>query len=1018
MSFKTLATTLLFGCLSLAAYAQSVTVKGVVKDEGGETVIGAAVLEKGVPQNGVTTGADGIFSIDVRSKNATLVVSCIGYVEKEIRLDGKNHQIIVLKEDAQLLEEAVAIGYGTQRRSDVTGSIASVGGDVLREVPATNISYALQNRVAGVEMTQTSSQPGAAMQIRIRGQRSLTASNDPLIVLDGIPFMGSISDINPNDIKSMDILKDASSTAIYGSRGANGVILITTNRGLEGSPAKVSYNGYAGAKTVFARYPMMQGEKFVQMRGLAGKFANGDDEADNVNTDWQDLFYRTGMVNSHDVSVAGGTRGGNYSFGAGYYRDEAVVPTQYYDRYSIHSSFDQGVGKYFRFGLATNSSYSMNHGGQIGLYNVLSASPIADPFNSDGTLKRTIKTANDEAWVMTRGVVDGLKDEWINETAALATYNNFYGEVQAPWVKGLKYRINIGLNYRSSKNGQYTGVGVNNTNPNTESSASVMHQETLNWTVEHLLSYDRIFADRHKVSAVAMYSAEQTKFTQSHMSAQDIPSPDFQYYNLGHALGTKTINPAYQGYWMAGLVSWMGRVSYSYDNKYMLMATVRSDGSSRLAKGHQWHTYPAVSLGWNMKRESFMEDIHWLDALKLRAGYGQTSNQAVNPYSTLGSLATRPYNFGDAFATGYYVSTLPNNLLGWEYSSTWNFGVDFALFNNRLSGTLEYYIQKTSDLLLNVSLPGTAGVGSYTGNVGNTENKGIELTINGTIIDNLDGWTWDAGLNLYANRNRIVSLASGADRDEGNGWFVGYPIDVIYDYQYEGIWQQDDKYLDILEPGGNVGMIKVKYTGDYNENGAPTRSVNASDRQIQSMEPKFQGGFNTRVAYKGFELSAVGAFKCGGILISSLHSSSGYLNMLTGRRGNVDVDYWTPENTGARYPLPGGIQSGDNPKYGSTLGYFDASYIKLRTITLAYTFNDMNWLRKLGASNLRVYATVQNPFVIYAPFTAECGLDPETNSYNDQNVAVSMKSGSHSLPIIGTNSPTTRNYLFGINLTF
>lgn len=213
-------------------------------------------------------------------------------------------------------------------------------------------------------------------------------------------------------------------------------------------------------------------------------------------------------------------------------------------------------------------------------------------------------------------------------------------------------------------------------------------------------------------------------------------------------------------------------------------------------------------------------------------------------------------------------------------------------------------------------------------------------------------------------------------------------------------------------------MIKVKYTGDYNENGAPTRSVNASDRQIQSMEPKFQGGFNTRVAYKGFELSAVGAFKCGGILISSLHSSSGYLNMLTGRRGNVDVDYWTPENTGARYPLPGGIQSGDNPKYGSTLGYFDASYIKLRTITLAYTFNDMNWLRKLGASNLRVYATVQNPFVIYAPFTAECGLDPETNSYNDQNVAVSMKSGSHSLPIIGTNSPTTRNYLFGINLTF
>ena len=358
---------------------------------------------------------------------------------------------------------------------------------------------------------------------------------------------------------------------------------------------------------------------------------------------------------------------------------------------------------------------------------------------------------------------------------------------------------------------------------------------------------------------------------------------------------------------------------------------------------------------------------------------------------------------------------MPNADLGWEYSSTWNFGLDFSLFNGRLSGTLEYYIQKTNDLLLNVNLPSTTGVGSYMGNVGKTQNKGVEFTINGTILDNLNGWTWDASVNISANRNKITSLASGQDRDEANNWFVGYPIDVIYDYEKIGLWQQDDPYLNILEPGGNVGMIKVKYTGDYDENGQPTRAIGAEDRQILSMEPKFQGGFSTRVAYKGFDLSIIGAFKYGGILISSLHSSNGYLNMLTGRRGQVDVDYWTEDNTDAKYPKPGGLQSGDNPKYGSTLGYFDASYWKIRTITLGYQFENQRWLRNLGVDNLRAYITVQNPFVICSPYHKETGLDPETNSYGDENVAVGSL---RRLLTVGTNSPATRNFLFGINLTF
>lgn len=1014
--FRPLGLLLLLCLIPLCSIAQNITVKGIVKDNLGESVIGANVTEKGTT-NGMITDLDGNFSLTVQ-KNATLVISYIGYVTQEIAIKGNTNLNIILKEDSKALEEVVVIGYGTARKSDVTGSIASVGGDKLQEMPSTNITYALQNRVAGVDMTQTSSQPGATMQIRIRGTRSLTASNDPLVVLDGIPFMGNLSDINPGDIKSMDILKDASSTAIYGSRGANGVILITTNRGAQGTPAKFTYNGYVGAKSVFSKYPMMDGPKYAEMRKYAGKFENSLDESDDMNTDWQDLLYRTGMVNSHDVSVAGGTNNGSYSFGAAYYKDQGVIPTQNYTRYSLRGSFDQGVGKYFRFGLTTNSNYNVTKGSNIDLYSVLNNTPLANPYNEDGSLKRTVKlNSQDENFVVTRDVVENLEDSWLNEKKGFGTYNNLFAEVQCPWVKGLKYRVNLGLNYRSTKGGVFTGEGINSSTADTPSTASLEHTETTNWAIENLITYDRTFG-KHQLNIVGMYSAEETVYTKSHIAARDIPAEYLQYYNLGRAEGTITVNPDNWDYQKSGLMSWMGRAMYTYDNRYMLMATVRADASSRLAKGHQWHTYPAVSAGWNIGQESFMDDLEWLDILKVRVGYGQTSNQAVAPYSTWGKLSTRPYNFGPTgYATGYYVSALPNYDLGWEYSSTWNFGLDFTLLGGRLSGTFEYYIQKTSNLLQSVNLPSTSGVSSYVGNVGKTENKGVEFTLNGTILDNHNGWTWDASINISANRNKLTELASGAERDEANNWFVGHPIDAIYDYEKIGLWQEGDPYLDILEPGGNVGMIKVKYTGEYNEDGTPVRQIGPDDRQIISMEPKFTGGFSTRVAYKGFDLNVITAFKCGGKLISTLHHSNGYLNMLTGRRGQVDVDYWTEENTNAKYPKPGGIQSGDNPKYGSTLGYFDASYWKVRNISLGYKFDEQKWLKNFGIQSLRAYVSIQNPFVICSPFHKETGLDPETNSYGNENVAVTSGIQKRFLTV-GTNAPSTRNYLFGINLTF
>jgi len=986
---------------------------GRVTDEQGQAIPRASIQVKGT-NTGTIANSQGYFEISAPA-NAVLVASSVGYATQEKEINNQSVIDFMLVKTASDEDAVVVIGYGNQRKEAVTGSVASISGKALTEVPAANISQSLQGRLPGIELSQTSSRPGATMQIRIRGTRSLNASNDPLIVLDGIPFAGSIADINPNDVKSIDILKDASATAIYGSRGANGVILITTNKGDRGAKARVTYSAYHAAQTVFAKFPMMNGPEFVALRKAAGLYTNGVDEADDVDVDWQDLLYRTGYITSHDVNLSGGTSTGSYNFGLGYYQNQGVIPTQQYKRYSLRATIDQQIGKYFRVGFTSNSNHNRSEGNQLGLYTTLSTTPIANPYNEDGSLKRTVRMPLDEHFVTTRGVVEGLRDQWLSENKGFATYNAIYGEVRIPWVTGLKFRTNLGLDYMHTHTGDYTGEGINSANPTTPSSAGISNSKTYHWTIENILSYDRTFAGKHNLNVVALYSAEQSTYDRSSMSARDIPADAFRYFNLGHATGEITVSPNGQDYQQWGLLSYMGRVMYSYDNRYMISATLRSDGSSRLAPGKKWHTYPAVSVGWNISNESFMQNVSAINNLKLRLGYGQTSNQSIAPYATLGRLATRPYNFGpDTYAVGYYVSILPNPNLGWEYSLTWNYGLDFSLFNNRLSGTVEYYVTNTKDILLNVSLPNTSGVNSYTANIGETQNKGIEVSLNGKILDNRNGWTWEAGVNFYANKNKLVKLASGQTRDEGNAWFVGHNINAIFDYERIGLWQEDDPHLTLYEPGGNVGMIKVRYTGDYNADGTPVRPIGPDDRQIMDVDPKFQGGFNTRVSYKGFDLSTVAFFRSGGILVSTLHGSSGYLNLMTGRRNNVKVDYWTPENPNAKYPKPGGILSGDNPKYGSTLGYFDGGFLKFRTISLGYDFNYS--VLKNSDVRLRMYFTVQNPFVMFSPFHKETGMDPETNSYGNENSAVA--SYPRRILTIGTNSPATRNYVLGLNLTF
>ena len=1043
--------------IPMALFAQTVRVTGKVVDvSNNEALIGVNVVQAGTT-NGTITDLDGNYSIEVPS-NSSLQFSYIGYVSQTIAVNGKSSIDCYLSSDDQEIEQVVVVGYGTQRKEAVTGSVASVKGDVMREMPGSNITQSLQGRIAGVDLQQSSSKPGATMQIRIRGTRSLNASNDPLVVLDGVPFAGNLGDIDPNSIKSIDILKDASATAIYGSRGANGVILVTTTRGSIEQDAVITYSGYYGIKTVFSKYPMMSASQLRELREYTGRYANSEDEeagiAAGTNTDWQDLMYDNGMVTSHDLSVTGGTKSAAYNVGLGYYKEEAVLPLQDYTRFSLRAGLDQKIGKYLKVGLTSNNNYTINNGNSIGV--VLDYSPMVSPYLEDGTLRRTFdqNTTDSKIWMRTRETLEAVKDngDWEDKAQTYGTFNSLYAELSIPYVEGLKYRVNAGLNMRYTQNGSYTGVGVFASDPNNASSGSLGKSLDLNWAVENLLTYNRLFAEKHSVNVVGLLSFERDQYHSTSISASGIASKKFLYYNLARITddGATTVTPNGQGYSESGLKSAMARLMYSYDDRYMLTVAVRNDKSSRLAPSKNSHTYPAVSVGWNLGKEGFMSDIAWLESLKLRIGYGQTSNQAVSPFKTLGTLATRPYNFGnDVYSTGYSVQELANDQLGWEYSETMNYGVDFGFLKNRITGSFEYYVQKTNDVLLSVSLPATSGVTSYMANIGKTENKGWELNLNGTILNDFNGVTWEAGINMYSNKNKLVALASGADRDEGNFWFVGHPINSIFDYENIGLWQPEDYYYkpegydqsygEILEPGGDAGMIRVKYTGEYDANGMPVRQIGPEDRQIMDIDPKLQGGFNTRVEYKNFDLNIIGAFQVGGKLICTLYAGRGYLNMLSGRRGNVDVDYFHAErdadgklvkdangnytiyNRNADYPDPKTKTSGDNPQYASTLGFFDASYCKIRTITLGYNFknNHIKWMDEAGIKKIRVYATVQNPFVIASKFHKETGLDPETNSRGNENVATGNASyRASSVLTIGTNTPSTRTFLFGLNVTF
>jgi TonB-linked SusC/RagA family outer membrane protein len=1041
---KLLSSILLFFTLFISnqSNAQSIPISGKVIGASGSPISGVSVTVKGT-RTGTTTDEAGNFQINAEKGNI-LLISSVGFLTQELTIPNDISSFsttITMVVGENKLDEVVVIGYGTQRRRDVTGAVVSIKESAIREVPVANIQQALQGRAAGLEVQSTGNQPGAGAQIRIRGTRSISGSNDPLIVLDGIPYEGSLNDINPDDIASIEVLKDASATAIYGSRGANGILLISTKRGKSGE-TRISYNGYYGVGSALNPFPVFNAQEYMAMRNTS-TWGQGylpqeiEGMANGTNTNWQDLMYQNSFRTDHNITASGGSNGNTFSLGGGYFKENTLLPGEDFTRYTVRAAIDAKVGRKIKIGLTSLNNVSIQNGAQFvsgsPLFRMLAMSPLVSPYLEDGRINPTPWGNIDD--INGSGRYSPLylqtdNPEWHDRIRRIRTFTSLYGEYQ--FTKDFKYRINAGFSYAQQHNAQFQPADI----PGSPSFfraaqgniASVQNGETWGYTLENLLIYDKVFKDKHKVNFTGLYSIQENQSFDNFVQKDSIADNFVRFYNLALSTPINSNNTALGGgesKW--ALVSYMARLNYGFDNKYLATLTYRRDGSSRLAKGNQWFDYWAGSLGWNIHEENFMRNIKPLSALKLRASYGTTSNQAVNPYQSLGlvnnsngiggNAGITRYNFGPTIVSGYNIINLPNPNLSWEFTNVFNLGLDFGLLNNRITGALEVYWSKTNDILYGINLPASSGVaGSFVTNIGSMQNNGAELSISAVHVETKSGFSWSGDYNLFFNRNKLLNLNGNITEQPGNQLFVGHPMTAIWDYKKLGIWQSNEA-AEAASFGARPGQIKLADVSG--PDGKPDGRISIDDKYvIGSGDARLQGGMTQRFAFKGFDVSAVFYARFGGMLFSQVHQPfSSFLTVMDGRRNTLNVDYWTPNNPSNWFPMPQQEISNVSDAW-STLGYYDGTFVKLRSINFGYSFKPAI-LKKLNAQLLRAYFTIDNVATMFSPYFKQTGFDPEATGTGSQGVSNpgNIRGGNNGMVTIGLGTPPRRTFTFGLNVT-
>lgn len=995
----------------------NLTIKGTISDKTGP-IIGANVIIKGTT-NGVITDIDGNFTLENVKKGDILQVSFIGYSTKEIKISNNNNLHIQLDEDTQSLEEVVVVGYGSQRKSDLTGGVTAVGEDKLGLVSTNNLMDKLAGQIPGLNISTGNAQPGEDQTLRIRGNNSLTASNDPLIVMDGIPYSGSLGDIDPDIIERMSVLKDASSAAIYGSRGSNGVILIQTKKGRQGK-ATVTYKGQVGMAETERRLDMMSGDEYLQYLydynhlkngipydQLTPESVLGADELANYKAgrtiDWQDKMFRQALVTNHQISLTGGTESTTYMASISRLRQDGVVRNTGMKRTNISLNINQNLGKWLKIGMSMQA-IQKEYGGELPYLEAgLKMSPFGTYSDEEGNLEYYPMSRN-TLFYNPMSDCDAIEDK-TNRNVFISTF----ADITLP-VKGLSFRTNFGYNYRNNFVGTYYGRNTL-TGSKVDGAASIENTHYWDYTWENILKYENTFG-KHKIDATGLFSIQETSKQYSKQSAESFVNDEGGYHNMAGGEKNKSLSSSLTE---TALLSYMIRLNYAYAGKYLLTLTGRSDGYSAFGANNKYAFFPSAAAAWNISSEEFMENTrNWLDMMKLRVSYGANGNQGINAYQTLDRLSLTQYVWGDGGNTvnGVYLPTngVGNPNLKWETTYTFNTGIDFGLFNGRLSGNIDFYIANTKDLLMNRTVPYMNGYRSILDNIGQTRNVGVEFALNSINIETKD-FLWKTNVNFSLNRDKIVKLQENGKDDITNKWFIGEPTNVYYDYNVIGTWQTDDPRWKCLVEKDNAGNIISEkwgyYTDDWKEiqKGAEPGSakledvdgdgvITADDKKIiGSKLPSFLMSMTNNFTYKDFYMS----FVLNGVFGQwrQMHDQNfdrwmPEFNYLSG------MNYWTESNPTNEMTSPSYVP------YEKHSFYKKMNYVQLKNITIGYNI-PKTFTQKLGITSARVDVSVNNV----------CTFSNIKNALNYDNA----KANDDEKGVV-VGYPTARSYMLGLNVTF
>lgn len=992
------------------------TINGVVMDNLGETVIGANISVKGTTI-GTITDIDGKFSLDI-PENSTLLVSYIGYSSQEIKITNQTHINITLREDNQQLDEVVVVGYGVAKKSDLAGSVVRADLATLQESPNVNLMQGLHGTTPGLNVGQVTS-AGAEPSISIRGKNSISGASKPLIVLDGIVFYGNMTDINPNDVESLDILKDASAAAIYGSQAANGVILITTKTAKTASKPIVSYNTSITLQGLSNKSLLPEGrDGFIRKVGDAflnesrvldadglpttemnpswnpmSKLDSGLQSAYEDGTDinwWDDFTNATPYIWNNDISVRGRSETSGYFMSFGYLDQKNLIVNDTYKRYSIRMNLDTQVTKWLKLGTQSFFTFSDYSGSAPDLSVVVKMPPLFIPTDEKGNYI--------DRYLAYNNPYNTISTDNLDTRSHLS--GTFYADVDIPFVKGLNYRLNVSENLITNKDFSYNKTA--GTTSTSGGAASKANDSQYAWSVDNIITYKRTFG-KHDVNATFVYGAERRKYEYTLAGAKDFTNGGLSYNDFSTAdATTKTANASA---WQESSLYNMLRLGYVYNGKYIFTGTVRRDGFSGFGKNNKFAIFPSGAIAWRLSEEDFMNSYEWIDNLKLRLSYGQSGNRTMSRYETLAKLTPSTgngsgyiSNLGEVNA-GQYISKLANNNLKWETTTTFNTGLDFGFLNNRLSGTLDFYKSNTKDVLYAINVPSMNTVGSIASNIGKISNTGFEASITGTPIQTRD-FQWNITFNYSINRNKVVSItgidADGDGKEDdliANSLFIGKPYGVCYDYRINGIYSLDDARNGRIPAGYEYGEYRVV---DLNPAEDGTYQISASDDReiIGYTDPAYRFSIQNTLTYKNFELK---------FFLNSVQGGSKYYYGQPGSSlrdpGNIykdnsfKFDYWTPENPNATYRKIGRNSSGMSAGFSP---YQQRSFIRLQDVTLSYTV-PRSFLTKIGFSYAKFFVTGNNLLT----FTKWDGWDPETGS--------TMNYGAY---------PVLRSFSTGLNVEF